>query len=265
MTIDDPLRPRGPLAARTSRVGVFICCSDNRIDILERVLPSIFKHWPDCPYPIYVGLNTYNESWPRITSLVAQPSEWRKECLEQVAQIGETHLIVLLDDFLVREPVNQIRLSMLVTEAVDSDLRYLRLVPLGKSLPKRLIRLPCAGSAVGVQVIDEGRPFYSGMQIAVWNKAHFVSLLELQGSIWDFEHRRIPGVPHYAIADYAPITYRHLVEKGRWLPNAKSLLRRAGLSTDLGRRPIWSKWMNLLLFVDELRLYVLGHTIRLGK
>jgi hypothetical protein len=252
------------LSAPRSKVGVFICGSDSRRDILERVLPSIFKYWPTCPYPIYVGLNTHYRSWPRITTLVARPSEWRTECLEQVAQISESHLIVVLDDYLFQRPVDQARLSALVSQAVTSDLAYLRLLPVGKSLKQRLTSRSPAGSAVGIQVIGDRWPYYSGLQIAIWKKSHFVSLLEFEGSVWDFEHQQRPGVPHYSITHDPPIKYRHLVEKGRWLPYANSELARVGLTTQLGPRLTWSKWMNLLLLVDRLRFYVLGYAIRLG-
>jgi hypothetical protein len=243
----------------TPKVGVFICSSDSRRDILKRVLPSILKYWTDCPYPIYVGINTNEEIAPNVTALAAQPSDWRRECLSQVAQIPETHLIVVLDDFLFQAPVDQNRLSLLVSKAVGSEFPYLRLLPLGKSLLQRLLGLAPAGSRVGVEAIAEKRPFYSCLQIAIWDKEHFVSLLELQGSIWDFEHQRRPGASHYAITDPPPITYRHIVEKGRWLPYAKLLLGQAGLSTDLGMRPIWPKWMNLRLVLDEVRFYVFGY------
>jgi hypothetical protein len=265
MNLEESLPPHQSLSASTSKVGVFVCSSDSRRDILERVLPSIFKYWPTCPYPIYVGVNTHCGISPRITLLVAQPSEWRRECLEQVAQLPETHLIIVLDDFLFQKPVDQIRLSKLVSQAITLDLQYLRLLPVGQSLMQRLTRLLRARPSVGIRAIRDRQRFYSGLQIAIWNKLHFVSLLELEGSIWDFEHQQRPGARHYAITNYPPITYRHLVEKGRWLPYAKSLLDRAGLSTDLGVRPMWSKWMNLLLLLDEVRFYVLGYAIRLGK
>jgi hypothetical protein len=240
-------------------VGVLVCSSDSRMDILDRVLPSIIKYWPDCPYPIYVGLNAPNEKWPNITTLVAQPSGWRQESLQQLAQLSETHLIVILDDFLFQEPADQTRISVLVAQAVCSDLPYLRLLPLGRSLRERLWNLIHRRSSAGVRSISERRPFYSALQIAFWNKAHFASLLELQGSIWDFEHQKRADVAHYAITDRPPIVYRHLVEKGRWLPNARSLLRIAGLSSDLGVRPIWTKWMNFRLLLDGMRFLVFGY------
>jgi hypothetical protein len=176
----------------------------------------------------------------------------------------ETHLIVVLDDYLFQGPVDQARLSVLVSQAVTSDLAYLRLLPLGKSLRQRLLGSRPARSAVGIRAIEDGWPFYSGLQIAIWNKSHFVSLMELQGTVWDFEHQQRHGVPHYSITNDPPIRYRHLVEKGRWLPYAKSELARVGLSTQLGPRPTWPKWMNLLLLLDKVRFYVLGYAIRLG-
>jgi len=240
-----------------SNVGVFICSSDNRLDIFDRVLPSVLKYWPDCPYPLYVGLNTKNKSWARVSSLVAEPSEWRTEVLEQISQIPETHVIVILDDYLFLQSVDQQRLAELVTRAISLNLPYLRLLPLRRSLSQRLIRSRTR-STDGIQSIHSRRPFYSGLQIAIWNKEHFASLLKLPGSIWDFEHQQ-PGIPHYVITDSPPITYRHLVEKGRWLPYAESLFRIAGLSADLGSRPTWPPWINMRLLMDEARFLVLGY------
>jgi hypothetical protein len=247
------------MSTMKSSIGVLICSSDSRMDILDRVLPSILKYWPDCPYPIYVGLNAENDRWPNIKSLVAEPSGWRQESLQQLAQISETHLIVILDDFLFQQPADQRRISSLVSQAVKADLPYLRLLPLGRSLRQRLWSVFHRRSAADVCPIAKRRPFYSALQIAVWNKAHFASLLELQGSIWDFEHQKHLDVTHYAITDRPPIVYRHLVEKGRWLPYAGSLLRVAGLSCDLGVRPTWTRWMNFRLMLDGLRFLVAGY------
>lgn len=246
--------------ASTSSVAILICSSDSRRDVLERVLPSLIKYWPDCPYPIYVGLNTNHSLGQNITTLVARPSEWRQECGEQVAQMSETHLILVLDDFLFQKRVDQNRLCKLLSAATDSNLPYLRLMPLGRSVLDRLAGLVRSRSKVEIRAIRDGRPFYSGLQIAIWNRDHLLALLQSRGSIWDFEHKSKPGVIHYAITGRPPIIYSHLVEKGRWLPHAQSLLRKAGLPADLGTRPIWPTWMNLRLILDKVRLHVIGYS-----
>jgi hypothetical protein len=242
-------------------VAVVICSSDNRLDILERVLPSLLKFWPDCPYTIYVGLNSNREVATNIKTLLARPSEWRRECLEQVAQISETHVIVILDDFLFQRPVDQQRMAELIDATLRSNISYLRLMPFGKPLLKQLFGMIRRRSQTGIQVINEDRPFYSGLQIALWDKRHFMSLLELEGSIWDFEHQKVHGVAHYIVTGTPPIHYTHLVEKGRWLPYALLLLSRAGFPTNLGARQVWSRWIHIRFALDHLRMFLLGDAI----
>ncbi len=247
-------------ASPPATIGVFICGSDNRRDVLQRVLPSILKYWPDCPYPIYVGANSRFGLSPRITALIARPSGWRQECLDQVEQLSETHLIVVLDDFLFRAPVIQSRLSLIVSDSLGMDCAYVRLRPLGKSLKERLVDLVRGHSALRVESIEGTRRFYSSLQIALWKREHFLSLLRAEGTIWDFEHQQIAGVPHFAVTKSGPFRYSHLVEKGRWQPYAKALLIRAGLSGDLGKRRVWSKWTSLRLWLDEMRFYLIGYS-----
>jgi hypothetical protein len=248
-------------AASPPSVAVLICGSDSRMDILDRVLPSVLKFWPDCPYPIYVGLNKDHQVASNVTTLVAQPSEWRQECLAQIGQIPQSHLIVVLDDYLFQKPVEQNRLGHFVAMVIESHIAYLRLVPLGKSLLARLLDFRAAPDDLRIRAIKEDRPFYSGMQIAIWEKAHFALMLKRPGSIWEFEHQRIKGIEHYAITGRAPIRYRHLVDKGRWLPYARSLLKRVDLSADLGERPSWSAWMALRLALEKARLHVFGSVV----
>src|SRR5262249_53950934 len=101
--------------------------------------------------------------------------------------------------------------------------------------------------------------FYSALQIALWRKTHLLKMLHTPLSIWDFEHEYRPGSVHAAIGRDPPFLYRHLVERGCWLPYARSLLQRAGLSTELGARPVWSSSRYARLFADEVRWFLLGH------
>ncbi|HKQ80671.1 MAG TPA: hypothetical protein VJS42_00605 [Steroidobacteraceae bacterium] len=243
-----------------SRVAVFICSSDSRRDVLVRVLPSLHKFWPDCPYPIYVGLNSYDSTLRGGTHVLAPASEWHRECALQLAQLEEEYVIVILDDFLVLAPVDQARVADLVEDAVTLSLSYLRLLPLGRSLPARLSGWRLPELKPGIQRIPVHRPFYSGLQIAIWRKQHLQAMLEQPLTIWEFEHQYIPGSVHCALTDSPPIVYRHLVERGRWLPDAHSLLRRAGLPAELGERPVWPKSRYARLCLDQVRWLVFGYS-----
>lgn len=240
-------------------VAVFVCGSDNRIDILERTLPAIQKYWPACRYPIHVGLNSCKRALPVGAPVIAPPSEWRHEFGQQLSRIEHEHLIVLLDDFLIQAPVDQDRLASLVEDAVRLNLDYLRLIPLGRSLLARAVGSRPAQIAPGIERIGDRHPFYSALQIAIWRKRHLLSMLEQPLSIWEFEHQSLRAASHCAIAGDPPIVYRHLVEKGRWLPYAPSLLSRAGFAPELGDRPAWPATRYGQLLFDQLRWVVLGY------
>jgi hypothetical protein len=111
----------------------------------------------------------------------------------------------------------------------------------------------------GIQKVRERHPFYSALQIAIWRKRHLLSMLEQPLSIWEFERQCLRDASHCAIVDRPPVAYRHLVEKGRWLPYAPSLLRRAGLAPELGDRPAWPATRYGQLIYDQLRWVVLGY------
>jgi len=238
---------------------VFICSSDNRLDILDRTLPSVRKFWPACRYPIYVGLNSCRRALPVGVPIIAAPSEWRREFGQQLRQIEHDFVIVLLDDFLIQAPVDDARLAHLSEIAVRMNLDYLRLVPLGRSLLARATGRHLAEVGPGIQRVRECHPFYSALQVAIWRKSHLLAMLQQPLSIWEFERQCIRDASHCAIKDHPPIAYRHLVEKGRWLPYARSLLRRAGFAPELGDRPAWPATRYGQLFFDQLRWVVLGY------
>lgn len=240
-------------------VAVFVCGSDSRIDILERTLPAVQKFWPACRYPIHVGLNSCNRPLAAGKRVIAPPSDWRREFGQQLTQLEHEHLIVMLDDFLIQAPVDQDRLAALVESAVRMNLDYLRLIPMGRSLLARAAGRQLEEIAPGIQRIRERHPFYSALQIAIWRKQHLLSMLEQPLSIWEFERQSLREASHCAISADPPIAYRHLVEKGRWLPYARTLLRRAGFAPELGDRPAWPATRYGQLFVDQLRWVVLGY------
>lgn len=244
----------------SSRAAVFICSSDSRRDVLSRVLPSVLRFWTDRTYPLYVGMSSPLSLPGDVKPIYAPASDWRGEFTRQLAQIPQDYIVLLLDDFLVHAPVDQVRMSQLVSTAIDGDFQYLRLVPLGRSLASRITGRRPAQLLPGIEEIPSHHPFFCGLQAAIWHKRYLLSLLEAEQSIWEFERRSISGSRHYAINTSAPIRYRHLVERGRWLPYARSLLQRAGLPDDLGDRMIWPRSRYGRLLLDQLSWVIVGHS-----
>lgn len=217
---------------------VFVASSDNTYDVLQNVAPSIVKFWADCPYRVFVGLNTLRpvpEGW---VTVVSPARGWAAELLDQLQRVDAPFVILILDDFLITQAVDQRTLEGLMELVRATDIAYLRLVPQQRSIISRLIRdLSSSSPVAAIDEIDQLSPYFSGLQISVWKKTHLISSLKASNSIWDFEHIVLKGARHFATARAAPIQYIHVVEKGAWQVFAPDIFKRAGLPFRRGIRP----------------------------
>ena len=241
-------------------MAVFVCSSDSRRDVVDQTLPALKKFWPDCPWPIYIGLNTITRPLTLGSAILAPPSEWHGEFSIQLSQISQSYVLVVLDDFLFGEPVNQLRVSKLVQEAMRLQLDYFRLVPLGRSLASRLGGRRTSRLSANIEQVPSRHPFYCAMQVAIWRRSHLQRLLTDPISIWDFERRYVPQSMHACIVDAPAIAYHHVVERGRWLPDAPIRFRRISLPISLGDRPKWSKARLMRVLTEKIQWHLLGYS-----
>lgn len=243
------------------RVAVVVSSSDNTIDVFTRVFPSIDKFWPGCPYEMYVGLNAQPSPFTRTRVVRAEPTEWRKELACQLRQISQEWVILILDDFLFLAAVDQRRVGALVRRCLDQDWSYLRLIPLDRSMFARWAHRITRTRSQTVELIPSGYPYYSSLQIAVWKKSHLLQQLEATRGIWDFEHLESATQVHRAVVENAYLKYRHVVEKGRWLPDAAALLARVGLDSALGARKSWPSRVFWQQRISRWRFQLTGYAI----
>lgn len=252
---------------------VFISSSDNTRDVFMQTSSSFERFWPDCNYPIYVGMNTPIPGTvsERFSFIYADVSEWRVELMHQLAQIPERYLILFLDDFVLLEMVDTISLSHVVQYGIDHDIPYLRLVPVSRAwIPGKIHQLIHALSHRQVERIPLEQPYYSSLQVALWRKDHLMACLANEGTIWDFEHRKIPEIKHYAVVKPV-IRYIHVIEKGKWQPYARMIIERGGSRFRPGKRQqlglasylrwYWSKFKFSIIGYSGIRLRFAYHRL----
>jgi hypothetical protein len=244
-----------------ARVAVVVSSSDNTVDVFKRVFPAIEKFWPDCPYEVYVGLNAQQSPFATPRVLRAEPAEWRKELASQLRQVPQEWVILVLDDFLFLAAADQPRLGALVQRCLEQDWPYLRLIPLDRPLLARWVHKLTRPRSQVVETIPRGYPYYSSLQVALWRKTHLLQSLEAARGIWDFEHLESAAELHRAVVGTACLKYRHVVEKGRWLPDAAALLTRAGLESALGTRNSWPSRVFWQQRIGRWRFQLTGYAV----
>lgn len=259
-----PYLNRTETAAGLEKICIFVSSSDNTKDIFTQVFRVFPNHWKGCTIPRFVGLNS---SDPEVDTHGFQPvyapvAGWRRELLHQITALppSYSHVLLFLDDFFLFADVDVQRLESLLALGVRGDLPYLRF---------RSVRRPLVTAALYwlkrrlnpemTEEIPESHPYYSSLQVVLWNRSHLVEMLGSHGGdIWEFEMQRRGAARHHALVGAPPIRYLHLVEKGQWHSDAAALFAKAGLDFASGKRAILPAGCRLRPWIDTVKFMIFG-------
>ena len=257
----------------TPDFAIFIASSDNTADVFERVYPAYAKHWNAPGVPIFVGHNTEARAGrskevargrgaglPDFTPVLAEPSGWRSELREQLSKVPHERVILMLDDFLLLGPTDVAGLREVARRSARRDLPYVCLTVAHRPyLPRLLLQLWDGLRGRVISRVPSSMPYYATLQAALWKKSHLMRMLERPGSIWEFEHDALPGQDHYIYTGPRLIDYLHVVEKGRWLPNAEAVFNRSGVAFDPGTRETHPEAARYLILYNMIKYHVIGY------
>lgn len=151
--------------------------------------------------------------------------------------IDSKYVLIFLEDFLLRKPVDSQRVAQLVNLAVEQKVGCLRLaagLPLAFPPSRPVPGFP------GIGVIEKGEPYRVSAQAAIWEVPVLRQLLVPGMTAWEFEEIGTMlsaklSQPFWAVYESA-IEYSQCVEKGRWKPEGLEICRRANISADLSAR-----------------------------
>lgn len=248
-------------------VAIYVMSCDKNADLVALFLRGLERYWPDCPFRIYVGMNVLRtiDSALLVEPLLSHAAGWRSETLEQLSALrakapGISHLLVFLDDFVLREPVDTKRIAMFVQAAAQEEIGYVRLTPAEEGVVGRLMRRRGPSRLFGevpAAPIRHNHPYVSSLQVALWQRDYLERKVRISSDIWNFEGRREVGVEHYSVLEPL-LVYRHVVEKSEWDIGAKEYcLRHLGHFSPgnrrfrqlrLGRARIWLRRLWFVVF-----------------
>lgn len=217
------------------KIGIFVMSCDRTSDVAKHFISAFYKYWPDCPFPIYFGINEIKAHLqrPGIFHLSVPSSGWKEESLLQLqlirqAEPGITHLLVFLDDFIFNRKVDTNSLIAIAEDITKKQPDYLRLKRLEESWLGLLRQYVLPGTRFGTEScfeIRKSHPYYSSLQVAFWKIDHLEDFINRAGNIWTFEHLQNVSKPHFSVRNTF-FHYRHVVEKGAWETGAARYCRK---------------------------------------
>jgi hypothetical protein len=218
---------------------VIILSNDASRDLWVPFVSNFKKEWPQCPYTLYfvTNLESFNpEGFINIkTGLrLKWTSDWASSYRAALNQINEEFLLVLLDDFLIRNPDMKV-IKQAFQELNSQNIDCIHL----KNDPRIIIPEDKL-----VAIYPDDHPYQAHLA-AFWRKKTLLQLLADGENPWDFEvqgSKRLGRIGVAAALRHDCFNYIGLVEKGEWVKNINQLINRHSLNLDLEARPKQSRY-----------------------
>jgi hypothetical protein len=218
---------------------LLVISCDAYADLWKPFFTLLDRHWPDCPFPVYLGAGQLTYDNPSVAMLRSDGGrDWSRCVLDYLHQLPHTHVLLMLEDFLLRKAVRTTDVIDCLAYARQHAAIQVRLLP----RPAPTDRLP------DEKLIGEsaaGSPYRLSTQAAIWNREALCALLRPGESIWDFEHAgnaRADSIPtgffsaRRAVLPYEGWFAHHVIEKGQWLPTEKWIFGRQNIGCDFSVR-----------------------------
>jgi hypothetical protein len=87
----------------------------------------LFKHWPDCPFPIFLGSNMANYPDNSVKSILAGPDiDNSSNLLKMLNKIHHLWVVLWIEDRVLSAPVDTHRLQKVIRNAGLNQVVYLK-------------------------------------------------------------------------------------------------------------------------------------------
>lgn len=232
-------------------VAILVPSWDGCEDIWKPFFHLLFKYWPDCPYPVYLGSNFTTYPDPRVRPIsVGRDVDFSTNLIAMLRCIESRWVIIWVDDAFLSAEVDTARFTHIVDAARDRGAGYLKLLT-GTST----CAVPIRGFEFGH--IPKNIPYRVSVSIGLWEKNVLLRLLRAGESAWAIEYcgsRRSYefGEEFLCLVGVPLISLTHGVIKGKWTRSAIELLRNEGLESCIGKRGVQPLWMSLYVQIRRL-------------
>lgn len=222
-----------------SNCALLVVSCDAYSDLWKPFFTLLNRHWPDCPYPVFLGAGELVMSGVH-TLPSTGGRDWSRCMIEYLERLDFEYIIVMLDDFFLRKRVSTSAIESVLEYARQHNATMVRLIP----RPPPTAHVP---DSIEIGECAPRSPYRLCMQAAIWRRSKLLSLLRAGESIWQFElngneRSHLEPSGYYCTWDhvlpYSGIFAHHVVEKGRWFFHEKWIFAREGIRCDFTRRGV---------------------------
>ncbi len=232
-----------------SETCIFINSCDKTHDVAEYFLKSFNKFIINNYYEIFIGINKkeHNKKYNFLNYIYAPCSNWQIETLYQLNFLkkkGFKNVIHILDDFIFNKETNLDDLKHFLKYFKNEKIHYLCLKKMEECI---FVSILNNFKFKKINKIRENYPYYSSLQISLWDIDYFIKNIENCKSIWNFERQQLTKNHYHVKKNF--FHYKHIVEKGEWDYHTSNYIEKYLDSFKAGTRPFRKSFLGREIFI----------------
>ncbi|WP_143330270.1 hypothetical protein [Chromobacterium haemolyticum] len=240
------------ILASAPSLAIVIASCDKYADLWEPLFGEFFRHWPDCPYPVYLVANHRCYPDRRVTTLLAGDDiDWSSTIAAALDQIDHSHVLFWIDDAFLAAPVRTSRVADCFAQMQKLDANFMRLR--ANPLPEQVLNTETG-------VLAPSAAYRVSLFATIWKMSALKQILRPGESAWAFElqgterSRSMDGF--YSVLNDV-FDYLHGVERGIWIRPTAKALERGGYRLDYQYRRCMTRQESLALHYRLFKTWVL--------
>lgn len=211
---------------------------DKNTDIFDAFHHCIEKYYPTHPEIIYATETVKNPYYKTICK--NYPLEkWTKRIRETLAEIDDEQILIIMDDFFIRQPVDTKRIKY-ASECLKNNIAVFSFE---KSFDKNDEETPYKD----FKKRQHGSPYEVTINCGLWQKDKLMHVLDRDSDPWDVElNQDNKGYDYYInsgdyIIDWGYITWKPTgLFKGKWCKNIIPFFEKEGIKVDYEKRGFYN-------------------------
>lgn len=256
------------MSGSAESMAILVTSWDGYAKVWDPFFRCFFRHWPDCPYPVYLGSNTKTYDDPRVLPvLFGAEVDYSSNIIKMLEQVHEEWICLWVDDFALAEDVDTTRVARVMEIARREQASYVNLT----AFPDELTPLFTVGNLGGeVGELARGAPYRFALGTCVWRRETLLAALKPGETAWQIERNgslRLDEMPDRflfiskARVKHPPIRVINMIQEGRWTRKAVTWLTREGMADLLAGRDVESPWRATVVFVYSRIRYLTAWTL----
>ena len=239
-----------------SDVTVLVQSCDKYADLWPIFFEVFNRQWHDCPYPILLNTESskYESSYFHIQNLqlykdlpeqTLNEVSWSERYIETLKHIKTKYVLVILDDFFIRKPVD--------TSKFEDFVNVVEHIPNFGAVYFNYLNTPTFyNKRLDMFLIHRTTWTRVNSVCGLWNTEVLKSTLVPGETPWTYEHNateRFKNIPinfYSANPETSPIQidFHEQIMKGKWTAQCVSLLQSMNIDVDFSKRGITEMKVN---------------------